>query len=101
MRKDIKKFVREYGICQTMKHENLHPAGFLETLPVPTQPWTDIAMDFIDGLPVSHGASIIFFVIDKLTKHCHFFTLAHAYTAVKEAQVFFLGYSSFMECLNQ
>lgn len=34
---------------------------------------------------------MIFFVINRVTKHSHFFILAHPYTAVRVAQIFFSG----------
>lgn len=72
MRSDIKKLVRECGICQTMKYENLHLAWLLQPLPVPSQPWTDIAMDFIKGLPMSHWV-LSFFLLWTDLQSTHFF----------------------------
>ena len=45
-------------------------------------------MDFIDGVPLSFGKSVIFVVVDRLTKAAHFMALAHPYTAMSVAQVF-------------
>lgn len=95
---DIKKLVREYGICQTVKYENMHPAGLLQPLLVPNQPWTDIAMDFIEGLPgfnIRHQRLMDFLSFSlwwtELPNSHFFLTLAHPYTTVKVAQVFFTG----------
>lgn len=73
MRKDAKKVVRECQICQVTKHETSMPAGLLQPLPIPHQPWTDIFMDFIDGLPISKGLFVMFIVVDKFTKFSYFF----------------------------
>ena len=45
-------------------------------------------MDFIEGLPKSHGYEVIFVVVDKLTKFVHFIPLSHLYTVAKVAAVF-------------
>jgi hypothetical protein len=39
-------------------------------------------MDFIDGLPSSHGKTTIFVVVDRLTNYAHFYPVAHPYTAL-------------------
>lgn len=88
MRQDIKKFVRECSVCQENNHETVLPAGLLQPLAIPSRVWSDIAMDFIEGLPLSHGFSVILVVIDHSTKYGHFLPLAHPYTASKVTQVF-------------
>jgi hypothetical protein len=45
-------------------------------------------MDFIEGLPVSHGYSVILVIVDKLTMYRHFFPIKHPYSAATIAQVF-------------
>jgi hypothetical protein len=58
-------------------------------LPVPTQIWSDITMDFIEGLPKVGGKSVILTVVDRFSKYAYFIPLAHPYTAESVAQVFF------------
>jgi hypothetical protein len=88
MRKDIKKFVRECFVCQENKHETTHSAGLLQPLPIPTRAWSDISMDFIEGLPSSQGFTVIFVVVDRFTKYGHFLPLSHPYAAFKVAEIF-------------
>ena len=45
-------------------------------------------MDFITGLPVSRGFSVILVVVDCLTKSAHFGSLPAQITAVKTADLF-------------
>ncbi|CAA3009136.1 Ty3 gypsy retrotransposon, partial [Olea europaea subsp. europaea] len=85
----VRNFVRACHVCQTHKAELVKPAGLLSPLPIPRHVWTDISMDFIEGLPTSKGKSAIFVVVYKLSKFAHFIPISHPYTATSIAQVFF------------
>ncbi|KAI3370723.1 hypothetical protein L3Q82_007102 [Scortum barcoo] len=55
------------GICQGLscptcsRHKSSHhaPAGLLQPLPVPRRPWSHVSLDFVTGLPPSHGHTAI------------------------------------------
>ena len=39
-------------------------------------------MDFIEGLPNSHGKQVIFVVVDRLSKYAYFMPMSHPYIAI-------------------
>ncbi|XP_055960653.1 transposon Tf2-1 polyprotein [Mercurialis annua] len=89
MKKSIQDFIKSCGVCQKNKTEALQPAGLLQPLPVPSQVWSDISMDFIDALPPSSGKSVLFVVVDRFSKYAHFIPMSHPYSAVSVARIFF------------
>lgn len=88
MHKLVKQVVRDCDICQRNKPDLAASPGLLQPLPIPNQIWSDISIDFIDGLPKSQGKSVILVVVDRLSKYAHFMALSHPYSAGQVAQVF-------------
>jgi hypothetical protein len=85
----VQEIVHACTTCQRNKTEQLHPAGLLQPLIVPTTVWADIAMDFIEGLSRVHGKSVILTVIDRFSKSMHFLPLGHPYIATTVELAFF------------
>ena len=85
LKKYVRKFVREYQICQQYKPDYSAYPGLLQPLLVPDKVWNDISMDFIERLPKSRGMTVILVVVDRLSKYAHFIPLAHPYSAASVA----------------
>lgn len=88
MIKDIQQNIRICSVCQQCKYDTAAYPGLLEPLPIPDSIWSNISMDFIDGLPLSFGKSVILVVVDRLSKASHFISLGHPYFASSVAQDF-------------
>lgn len=88
MAKEIQHYVRNCVTCQKSKPDLAASPGLLQPLPIPNRIWDEISMDFIEGLPSSHGKQVIFVVVDRLSKYAHFIALSHPYTALDVAQAF-------------
>ena len=88
MKKIIAEYVAQCDVCQQHKGETVANPGKLQPLPIPDSVWTDISMDFIEGLPSSKGKSTILVVVDRLTKYAHFCAVRNPYTTASIAQIF-------------
>ena len=84
----IKDFLHQCDVCRQFKIDCMKPTGLFQPLPVPTQMWTDISMDFIEGLPSSNGYTAIMVVVDRLKKYAHFVALKYSFTTVIIAKEF-------------
>lgn len=88
LHKDVTTFISNGLICQQAKTANTLPSGLLQPLPIPSQIWEDVAMDFITGLPPSHGYTVLLVVIDRLSKYCHLTPLKSDYSSLYVAHAF-------------
>ncbi len=75
MARDIHSFVLACSVCATGKTSNRPPDGLLQPLPVPSRPWSHIALDFITALPPSQGNTVVLTVVDRFSKATHFIPL--------------------------
>lgn len=56
--------------------------------PVSSHPFSEISMDFINGLPKSEGKDSILVVVDRLTKYGYFMGLSHLHSITQVGRVF-------------
>ena len=96
MSKSVWRFVKSCDRCQRAK-EGRSPHGLLQPLSVPQQPWSDISMDFVMGLPrSSDGFDAIFTFVDRLTKLVHLIPVCSNITAKEAAKVYV---EKFLSCM--
>ena len=82
------RFIATCVDCQVTKYETKKTAGLLCPLPVPTQPWSDLSLDFICGLPPYRGNTTILVVVDRFSKGIHLGMLPQSHTALAVARLF-------------
>ena len=49
--------------------------GLVQLLPIPSRPWSNIALDFVTGLPASQGNTTVLTVVDRFSKMVKFIAL--------------------------
>lgn len=85
---DVQAHIQQCLICLQAKHFTTAPVGMLQPLSIPTHIWEDISMDFVCGLLLSKGYSVIFVVIDRLSKYGYFVPLKYDFSSTSVAKVF-------------
>ncbi|KAL0543865.1 hypothetical protein IC582_018970 [Cucumis melo] len=89
MKREVAAFVSKCLVCQQVKAPRQKPAGLLQPLSIPEWKWENVSMDFITGLPRTlRGFTVIWVVVDRLTKSAHFVPGKSTYTASKWAQLY-------------
>lgn len=84
---DVREFVAASRVCSQQKTLSRPPAGLMHPLSVPRPPWSHTALDFVSGLPVSRGNTVIMTVVDHFSKGCHFVPLPGLPTAWETAKL--------------
>jgi hypothetical protein len=89
MSQDIKKYVSTCDICQKAKPQRHPLVGLLQPIPIPSQPFEVVSIDFIPELPLSSEFDNILVIVDQLTKYTIFIPTTISVTEVKTAKLFF------------
>uniref|UniRef100_A0A8C6NK09 Gypsy retrotransposon integrase-like protein 1 n=1 Tax=Nothobranchius furzeri TaxID=105023 RepID=A0A8C6NK09_NOTFU len=84
---DVKSYISGCHTCAQQKGDNRPPAGLLNPLPIPSRPWSHIALDFVCGLPDSHGFNTILTIVDRFSKACHLVPLKSLPSSVVTAKL--------------
>ncbi|KAL0539379.1 hypothetical protein IC582_023591 [Cucumis melo] len=91
MKREVADFVNRCLVCQQVKAPRQRPAGLLQPLSVPGWKWESVSMNYITGLPKTlKGYTVIWVVVDRLTKSAHFVTGKSTYTASKWGQLYMI-----------
>ena len=68
LKTNVQIFVAECSVFQQNKVETINTLGILQPLAISSQHWEEVSMDFIIGLPMSEGKSVIMVIVGRLTK---------------------------------
>jgi transposase InsO family protein/predicted aspartyl protease len=68
MSEDVRRFVRNCDVCGRTRSWRDKRQGFLKPLPIPSQIWKEISIDFIVDLPESNGCTNLLVITDRLSK---------------------------------
>jgi hypothetical protein len=103
MKQFVSTKVAHCPICQISKTEHVSYPGLLQPLNIPEEKWTEISMDFVEGLPKAKGKDVILVVVDRLTKYAHFYlSLTHSLHSkfLKYSWIIFINSMACLELLS-
>ncbi|SGZ32086.1 BQ5605_C043g12069 [Microbotryum silenes-dioicae] len=92
MSRDVKHYVQQCDSCQRTKARTTRIAGKLHSLPVPTRPMADIAIDFVGPLPANKGFDCVLTITDRLSGYVRLLPARKADTTAEVAARFHEGW---------
>lgn len=87
LERDAREYFVACEVCARSKSRHQAPSGLLHPLPVPSHPWSHIAVDFVIGLPRSSGHSVVLTIVDRFSKAAHFVPLPKLPSALETAHL--------------
>ena len=73
MTADVREYVGSCDSCQRSKPAPWKTKRLLQPLPIPTDRWEEVSMDFVTGLPVTpSGFDAVLVIVDRLSKWAYY-----------------------------
>jgi hypothetical protein len=89
MNESVSKYAKGCVMCATSKPIN-RKLGLYMPLPVPSQPWESVCMDFVGGLLMSKtGHDYLYVIMDRFNKMCILMPCNNQVTTEQKTQLFF------------
>lgn len=63
LRNELRDFIKNYKVCKKVRADHAKPSELLQPLPIPSQPWLHITIEFVEELPKSKGFDSISVIV--------------------------------------
>ena len=88
MKTELAEYITRCFEYQQVKIEHQNPAGLPKPLPIPSQKWEIISLDFVTRLPKNQNLNdSIMVLVDKLSKEAHFIPIKTTYKVANLADI--------------
>jgi hypothetical protein len=88
MSRRIKRHISECAQCQLSKPSHHKPVGLMNPIESPSEPCHTLSIDFVTGLPLSHGYDALLTVTDTFSKAIRLIACHKSTTAEETAKLF-------------
>lgn len=99
IRKDVISFIQSFSTYDIHKYEHVSSLGLHQPLPIPKAPWRDIAIDFVEGLPLADDKHTILWLLGVLASTLTLWPCLNPIPLRQWSRSSFLMYKSYMASL--